>query len=443
MIKIENSMIDEIIAHPDIAKYFATFTSGQTIFLEGDDSQDLYILVCGQINIFKGDKKIREITKKGSLFGEMSFFLGGSRTASVKASDDVKVIRIPKEAVNDFLRDFPSAAREITKYLAQWLDETSQIVHGLNEFCDQLPDAVLLTDKEGKILAWNSAAEKLYGRDWHQMRHGNVDEIYEDPQDYKDFLEEVQRKYSVREKIFQIKHLSEGTRFISTSTTVLYDGHHNYQGALSLGRDVTTVKNLERKYKRIGYWLISSFFLLGILAAVIFLGYPYFSKGYQTLNLRQQELRNHLAKDYFMLKSLLIEHVGGGNRSKTRQVMKNFFNIQKTAALPYNGLLLLDKDKKVINAFSIKADEDVIGMIGSSYKAIKFEGNEDSLHKVLTVYRADKNHPMGKKEVEIAFELRKDNEFLGWLVFQMDMELLRKIHGIDIESLKEFEFEKP
>ncbi|UCE52302.1 MAG: cyclic nucleotide-binding domain-containing protein [Desulfobacterales bacterium] len=436
-------MIDEIIAHPDISKYLTTFTSGQIIFLEGDESQDLYVLVSGQVNIFKGDKKIREITKKGSLFGEMSFFLGGSRTASVKANDDVKVIRIPKEKINHFLRDFPSAAREITKYLAQWLDETSRIVHGLNEFCDQLPDAVLLTDKEGKILAWNSAAEKLYGRDWHQMRHRNVDEIYEDPRDYNDFLEEVQQKYSVREKIFQIIHPEKGTRFISTSTTVLYDGHHNYQGALSLGRDVTTVKNLERKYKRIGYWLISSFLLLGILAAVIFFGYPYFSKGYQTVSLRQQELRNHLAKDYFVLKSLLIDQVGSGNRLKTRQVMKNFFNIQKTTVLPYNGLLLIDREKKVINAFSIKADEDVIGMIDSSYAAIKFQGNEDSLHKVLTVYRTDKDHPMGKKGVEIAFELYKDNEFKGWLIFQMDMELLRKIHGMDIEGLKEFQFEKP
>lgn len=441
--KMEYLMIDEIIAHPDIAKYFATFTSGQIIFLEGDESQDLYVLVSGQVNIFKGDKKIREITKKGSLFGEMSFFLGGSRTASVKANDDVKVIRIPKEEINHFLRDFPSAAREITKYLAQWLDETSRIVHGLNEFCDQLPDAVLLTDKEGKILAWNSAAEKLYGRDWHQMRHGSVDEIYEDPQDYNDFLEKVQQKYSVREKIFQIIHPEKGTRFISTSTTVLYDGHHNYQGALSLGRDVTTVKNLERKYKRIGYWLISSFLLLGILAAVIFFGYPYFSKGYQTVSLRQQELRNQLAKDYFVLKSLLIDKVGSGDRLKTRHVMKNFFNIQKTTVLPYNGLLLIDREKKVINAFSIRADEDVIGMIGSSYAAIKFQGNEDSLHKVLTVYRTDKDHPMGKKGVEIAFELYKDNEFKGWLIFQMDMELVRKIHGIDIEGLKEFQFEKP
>jgi signal-transduction protein with cAMP-binding, CBS, and nucleotidyltransferase domain len=61
--------IDEIISNPDLAKYLITFTSGQTIFLEGDDSQDLYILVAGQVEIFKGDMKIRDITEEGTVFG--------------------------------------------------------------------------------------------------------------------------------------------------------------------------------------------------------------------------------------------------------------------------------------------------------------------------------------------------------------------------------------
>ncbi len=46
----------------------------------------------------------------------------------------------------------------------------------------------------------------------------------------------------------------EGIRSIATSMTVLYDGHHNFQGVLSMGRDVTRIKELEKKYKRAGYW---------------------------------------------------------------------------------------------------------------------------------------------------------------------------------------------
>lgn len=138
-------MLDKIIHNPALTKYRTTLTSDQMLFLEGDDSQDLYILLSGQVDIFKGEKKIREITEKGDLFGELSFFLGEKRTASVKAKGDVEVIRIPRGEIKRFLREYPGAAQEITRNLAHWLAETSQIAYGLKEFCDQLPDAVVLT----------------------------------------------------------------------------------------------------------------------------------------------------------------------------------------------------------------------------------------------------------------------------------------------------------
>jgi hypothetical protein len=178
------------------------------------------------------------------------------------------------------------------------------------------------------------------------------------------------------------------------------------------------------------------------LSGIIFFGYPYFASGYRSVNLRQQELRDQLAKDYFLLTSLLTEHLGSGNRSKTQRVMKNFFTIQNANVFPYHGLVLLDADKKIVNAVSIKAGADDEDMIGSSYAAIKFTGGEDSLHRVLTLYRAEKNHPMGKEGVEVAFELHRDDEFVGWLVFQMDMEMLRRTHGVDTHVLHEFQFAK-
>jgi PAS domain S-box-containing protein len=435
--------IDEIISNPDLAKYRITFTSGQTIFLEGDDSQDLYILVAGQVEIFKGDKKIRDLTEEGSVFGEVSFFLGDRRTASVKAKTKVEVICIPKEEITLFLEECPTAGPEIIRRLSQWLTETTQMLYGLKEVCDQLPDAVIMTDKEGRILVWNAAAERLYGRDWTRMRNTNVDEIYAKPDEYIDFLKEVQTQYSATEKVFDITHPQKGIRCISTSFTVLYDGHHNFQGVLSLGRDVTATVKLEKKYKRVFFWLISAFILIGLLTATIFWGYPYYSKGHQAVNLGQKEIRNILAKDYFLLNSWLADHFGGQNREAISQVMQQFFNIQPTSAIPYTGLVLLDKDRKVVNAYSTRADISAGDMSGSSYAAIEFQGSEDSLHKVLTVYRTEKEHPMGKKGIEIAFELYKDKAFMGWLVFQMDMDSLTDTYGIDDQNLKKLQFDRP
>ena len=184
-------MLEKIIKDPKLSKYLTTFNIGQTLFLEGDDSQDLFILVSGKLNIIKGTMKIAEITQKGAIFGEMSFFLGegARRTATVKAKDDVKAIRVPKEEIPDFLKDFPPVASEIAKMMAQRLEETSQILYGLNEIYDQLPDAVIMTDKDGKILSWNSAAERLYGRDWDLMHHQPVEQIYVDPDEHRMFLQ--------------------------------------------------------------------------------------------------------------------------------------------------------------------------------------------------------------------------------------------------------------
>jgi hypothetical protein len=154
-------------------------------------------------------------------------------------------------------------------------------------------------------------------------------------------------------------------------------------------------------------------------------------------------LRSHLAKDYFLLKSLLAGHLGTENKKTTTEVMKKFFDIQQTTAIPYTGLLLLDRDRKVVNAYSTRANMHGSEMIGSSYAAIEFQGSEDSLHKVLTVYRTAKDHPMSQKGIEIAFELNEDNAFTGWLVFQMDMDWLARSDGVDEKSLKQLRFDKP
>ena len=436
-------MLDEILTTPELGKYRTSFRKSQTVFLEGDNSQDLYILVSGQLDILKGDKRIDEISEQGALFGEMSFLLGATRTATAKASSDVEAICIPKEEISTLLHEFPDMAGEITKLLAKRLDETSQVLYGLKGICDQLPDAVILTDRDGKILSCNTAAESLYGRSWHQMYHALVESIYEEPQVYRDFLKEVQEKYSVREEVLKIKHPEKGRRFVSTSTTLLYDGHHNCQGVLSLGRDVTEVENLQRKYRKARNWLLPSFILLGLVTVAAFFCYPYFSRGYRTVDIEKQELRNELAKDYLFLTSLLVDHFKDGDRVKAGEVMADFFALQETAVMPYSGLVLLDKEKKVFYAYSPKSGTEALGMVGSSYAGIAFEGDESSLHRVLTLYRADKQHPMGHKGIEVAFKVTQDNHFSGWLVFQMDMDMLEKDFGLDEEDLKLFQFQKP
>ena len=70
-------MLEEIIGNSDLKKYLTTFNTGEMMLVEGDDSQDLYILVSGELDVLKGNKKMWEIAEPGSIFGEMSFLSGG------------------------------------------------------------------------------------------------------------------------------------------------------------------------------------------------------------------------------------------------------------------------------------------------------------------------------------------------------------------------------
>jgi len=429
-------MLDDIIHNKDLEKYLKTYQKGDTLFREGDESQDLYVLVSGHLEILKGDKKIAEITEQGALFGELSSLLGAKRTATVQAENEVRVLRIPKNEVSTFLKDFPAVAEKITQIIARRLEESSQAVYGLRQICDKLPDAVMLTDRSGRVVAWNAAAEKLYGRDWHHMRGTSAEDIYEEPQVYRELLQEIQSKISVPERVLKIRHPEKGTRYVSTSTTLLHDSQDNIQSVLWLGRDVTAAHRLERRYRRARYWLIPSMILLVFLAAAIVLGYPYFSKGVQTMDSRKLELRNLLAKDYLLLKSLLTEPLARGDRANTTQVLKEFFNLQMTKRCPYNGLILLDSQRKVFDAFSIKPGFDAQAMIGTSYTGIDFHGSEKSLYRVLVLYRADKDNPMGRKGIEIAFDLKEYERTIGWLVFQMDTDCMKTNYEVDEEGLK-------
>ncbi|MBT7462812.1 MAG: cyclic nucleotide-binding domain-containing protein, partial [Bacteroidetes bacterium] len=230
--------MQDIINQPDMQQYVKTFAPDETLFLEGDYSQDMYILISGKLDVYKGDKKIAEIADSGTTAGELSYLFGTKRTATVKALNNVEAIMVPADQIKNILRKYPTIAQEITLRLARRLEETTKIMHGLREFNDQLPDAIVMADKERNILSWNQAAEKLHGRTWQQMKGYPLADLYEDTQEYEQFVSDVQAGNSLREKELVVKQPDGNNRFVSTSTTVLYDGHHNVEGFIFLSRDV-------------------------------------------------------------------------------------------------------------------------------------------------------------------------------------------------------------
>lgn len=154
------------------------------------------------------------------------------------------------------------------------------------------------------------------------------------------------------------------------------------------------------------------------------------------MDMKKQEFRNLLSRDFLLLKSLLAEPSVARNREKIREILEDFFQVQEADRTPYSGVVLLDPEKRVFDSFSPRPGAEAGSLIGNSYVGIPFQGREESLFRILVLYRPDKEHPMGQKGVEVAFEMKKDGRTLGWLIFQLDMKFLKETYEIDEEGLK-------
>ena len=68
------------------------FAKGQTIVNEGDPASSFYIIKEGTVQILKGGKELRKMVK-GDSFGEQALYYNTVRGATVKALDNVILLR--------------------------------------------------------------------------------------------------------------------------------------------------------------------------------------------------------------------------------------------------------------------------------------------------------------------------------------------------------------
>ncbi len=434
-------MFVDNIRQEELGKYTKCFKEGESLFLEGDASQDLFILISGELDIIQGNRKIAFLKQTGSLFGEMSFLLGAKRSATTKAATDVVTICIPKEEITTFLQDFPEAAREISKVLAERLDESNRILYGLQEFGDQIPDALILTDKFGHILCWNASAETLYGREWKQMKDRPVEGIYRHPDVYRSYLTETGSSVSIREKVLEVNHPEKGIRYASTSMTLLYDGSNELIGVLTLARDVTAVKKLEKKYKAVRNWLLFPLLIAGLIVLMLFYGYPKFFRSTQVVSVKKVALKDRIFRDHLLLNALIASPFKAGQKITIDIILKDFMKAQKESDTPYSGIVVLDSALHVFTAYSARYGQKSMEMAGVTYAGVDFPQKGDATHHILILYRSNPEDGRTERGIEIAFMMKAEDTNYGWLVFQLDMEFLMEAYELDENELQQFEFE--
>ena len=90
------------------------FFPGYRIFKEGDPSDVAYLIISGQVEILKqaphGDVQLA-ILGPGQVFGEMSLFDGGLRSASARAMEETAVSIISQAELEQLMQQCPATFR--------------------------------------------------------------------------------------------------------------------------------------------------------------------------------------------------------------------------------------------------------------------------------------------------------------------------------------------
>lgn len=114
----------------------ATWRTGESVFIEGDQGRDMYIICSGKVNIWRksgGQKVSLANLAEGESFGEMGLIRGGERSAGATALENTVALRISFEK----LHQAPSAAAVLYKNIAKELAERLKIANDIIVFQSQ------------------------------------------------------------------------------------------------------------------------------------------------------------------------------------------------------------------------------------------------------------------------------------------------------------------
>ncbi|MFN0217597.1 MAG: patatin-like phospholipase family protein [Hyphomicrobium sp.] len=110
-----------------------SITRGEVLVREGDAADALYVVISGRfaVEIDGLDEPVAEISK-GATIGEIAFFAGGARTASVRAIRDSVVVGLTRADFDEISARAPQVWRTITATLAERLAAETRRSHGFD-----------------------------------------------------------------------------------------------------------------------------------------------------------------------------------------------------------------------------------------------------------------------------------------------------------------------
>jgi uncharacterized membrane protein len=106
--------------------------AGQLVFQVNDPGGIMYVIRQGSVEVFfkddTGERIVLETAGPGQVFGELSFFDAGTRTASVLVVEDLEALEVDRDDLDHLFRIHPEAGLDILMAMGQRLRHTIQLL---------------------------------------------------------------------------------------------------------------------------------------------------------------------------------------------------------------------------------------------------------------------------------------------------------------------------
>jgi CRP/FNR family transcriptional regulator, cyclic AMP receptor protein len=121
----DNEVDFSLLLRPGVPTRF--FAKGDTIFREGEQGDQFFVVVRGQVEIRSGNRRLETVDRKG-IFGEMALIDESPRSATVVALADVTVAPIKEKQFLLLVKYAPFFALKVMRVLAMRLRHQNKAV---------------------------------------------------------------------------------------------------------------------------------------------------------------------------------------------------------------------------------------------------------------------------------------------------------------------------
>jgi anti-sigma regulatory factor (Ser/Thr protein kinase) len=108
-----------------------TFSDGETIFTEDEESNDLFYIVSGKLQIYSEGQLVSKLGPEDIFLGEMSFLLNDKRSATVLSEGTSTLLRISKNEFVNAVQERPHYGIFLARLLAQRIIRLNRVVSSL------------------------------------------------------------------------------------------------------------------------------------------------------------------------------------------------------------------------------------------------------------------------------------------------------------------------